>query len=320
VRERRLRARLFETAQMRLPTATQGVSIGVLAVASIEEFRPYLAGIHRWQYTLAVVLAGLFLVVAAVQLLRGRAGASRFAVLAALGGIVIAASFVGAELFVGPPQRLSAAPGQVYRPPRSSSVALVFPAVNETTLSPGAPVASITLIAGGRPSELAVDQTRRIHSYVLQSFAWPAAYVSAHSPGGKSETVTQPACASFVSPVLQFPLTDPSDGLPVDQFAVPALHREVGVKYYPNLPNRGIDIPFLQLAIKAENTEQPIFSGVSVNGRPLVKAGVQLKFALGRYPVVLIAGAPDRVLYECGSGLIAVGLLGSMFSLGRKKE
>lgn len=320
MRERRLRARLFETAQMRLPTATLSVSIGVLAVASIEEFRPYFAGIHRWQYTLAVVLAGLFLVVAVVQLLRDRTGASRFAALAALGGIVIAAAFVGAELFVGPPQRISAAPGQVYRPPRSSSVTLVFPAANETTLSPGAPVASITLMAGGRPSELAVDQARRIHSYVLQSFAWPAAYVSARSPGGKSETVTQPAGVSFVSPVLQFPLTDPSDGLPVDQFAVPALHREVGVKYYPNLPNRGIDIPFVQLAIKAENTDQPIFTGVSVNGRPLAKAGVKLTFALGRYPVVLMAGAPDRVLYDCGSGLIAVGLLGSMFSLARKKE
>jgi len=294
------------------------IAIGVLIVASVEEFQPYLPAIHRWQYALAVAFAGLFLIWATVQLLRLPGRGPRFAALAALGGIVIAASFVGAELFIGPPQRVSAAPGQEYRPPRSSDLALSFPPADPHTLGPEAPLAAIIVSSGGSSTPLEPDHVRRIHSYVLQCIAWPAAYVSAHSPQGRPETVTQPTGVAFVSPVLQFPATD-SDGLPLDGFAVPALHREVAVKYYPGLPSRGIDIPFVQLQIKEENGGA-LFTGVAVSGRPLAKAGVNLDFTLGKYPVVLMAGAPDPVLYGCGAALAVLGVLGYMFSLTIKKE
>src|SRR5258708_2135242 len=110
------------------------VSVGALAVATVAELQPYLSAIHGWGYTLAVALGGLFLIFQTVQFFQTRPTAPGFAALAALGGIVIAAAYVGAELFVGPPQRVSAAPGQVYHPRRSSSLSLTFPPVESNQL------------------------------------------------------------------------------------------------------------------------------------------------------------------------------------------
>ncbi len=303
---------------MRSQVLTLVVSLGVLSVATVTELQPYLAAIHRWEYTLAVALGGLFLIFQAIQLFRTRPSAPGFAALACLGGVVIAASYIGAELFVGPPQRVSAAPGQVYHPPRSATLSLTFPPVDASRFAPDAEIARVTLSSGDAASVLAPDEIRRVHSYVFKSVAWPAAYVVARSAKGRSQTVTQPTGVAFVSPVLQFPGID-VDGLPLDEFAVPALHREVAVKYYAGLPSRGIDIPFLQLQIKEENGG-PLFTGVAVSGRSLAKASVALTFAVGKYPVVVMAGAPDPLLYFSGAAFIVIGALGSMLSLLQRAE
>src|SRR6202165_447486 len=303
---------------MRSQVLTLVVSLGVLAVATVTELQPYLATIHRWGYTLAAALGGLFLIFQAVQFFRAWPSAPGFAALACLGGIVIAASYVGAELFVGPPQRVSAAPGQVYHPPRSATLSLTFPPVDAGRFAPNAEIARVTLNSGDAASLLAPDEIRRVHSYVFRSVAWPAAYVIARSAKGRSQTVTQPTGVAFVSPVLQFPGID-VDGLPLDEFAVPALHREVAVKYYAVLRSRGIDIPLLQLQIKEENGG-PLFTGVAVSGRSLAKAGVALTFAVGRYPGGGMGGVPGSLLYFSGAAFVVIGALGSVFSLLRKAE
>lgn len=305
-------------ARMRANVWTLNLSIVVLAAATIAELRPYLTAVHRWEAALAMALAGVFLLLAVLRTLAQPSRQEGFAALGALGGIVIAASFLAGELLVGPPQRIGAAPGQTYRPPHSAHVALEFPHASAADLRGGRSPAAVDVIVGAQQQSLTVGQELRVHSYVLRCESWPAAFVQAWSDRHVGQTVTQPTGSAFVSPVLQFPSLD-KDGLPVDAFAVPALHREVRLKYYPGLPSRGIDIPFVQLEIDEENGG-PLFSGVAVNARPVRRAGMELTFNLGTYPVVWMAGAPDPLPYGVGMVMLIAGLLGFVFSLRRKEQ
>ncbi len=292
---------------MRTALITIGLALAVFAVATFAVQRPYDPAIHRWEFALAVALAALALVVLSLRGL-ARSRPERFAALGGLGGVVIAVAFLAAELLVGPPQRLPTAPGQIYQPPNSKRLAVVFPAVRPGELNPSSTPEAVTVMTGADEVTLALGQQLRTHSYVLHADAWPAAYVRAWSSRHIAQTVTQPTGVAFVSPVLQFPAVDPQGSL-TDSFAVPALHREVRVKYYAGLPSRGIDIPFLQLEIDEENGGS-LFGGVAVSGRPLRHAGVELLFDLGTYPVVSIAGAPDELTYDVGSVALLVGILG----------
>jgi len=314
-----LRAHLFETARMRADAITFGLALAVLALATFALAHPYEPAIHRWEAALAVALAAIVLLITS---LRGVVGSpsQRFAALAGLGGVMTAVAFLAAELLVGPPQRILSAPGQTYRPANSANVAIIFPPLAPGDLEHRASSSSVDVVTGNLTVPLAVGHQVRVHSYVLRADNWPAAYVQAWSPKHAAETVTQPAAVAFVSPVLQFPIAD-KDGLLTDSFAVPALHRSVQVKYYPGLPSRGIDIPFLQLEIDEENGGS-LFGGVAVSGKTLRQAGMELRFDLGTYPVVSIAGAPDRLVYGVGAGLILIGIFGyALFTLlGNQKR
>jgi len=292
---------------MRADAITFGLALAVLALATFALAHPYELAIHRWEAALAVALAAIVLLIVS---LRGvfASPKQRFAALAGLGGVVIAVAFLAGELFVGPPQRILSAPGQTYRPPNSANVAIIFPPLAPGELEHGMSPSTVDVVTGNRVVVLGIGQQVRVHSYVLRADSWPAAYVQAWSAKHAAQTVTQPAAVAFVSPVLQFPVAD-KDGLLTDSFAVPALHRSVQLKYYPGLPSRGIDIPFLQLEIDEENGGS-LFGGVAVSGRTLRQAGMELRFDLGTYPVVSIAGAPDRLVYSVGAGLIIVGIFG----------
>ncbi len=292
---------------MRIALVTIGVALVVFGTATFAVQHPYDPVIHRWEAALAVALAVLALAALAARGLGG-SRAARFAALGGLGGIVIAVAFLAGELLVGPPQRISSAPGQTYRPAGSASLAVVFPAVTPDGLSTRQAPTSVTVRTGTSDEALAVGEQMRSHSYVLRADGWPAAYVRAWSAQHIAQTVTQPTGVAFVSPVLQFPIAD-RDGLLTDSFAVPALHREVRVKYYAGLPSRGITIPFLQLEIDEENGGS-LFGGVAVSGRPVRQAGMELLFDLGTYPIVSMAGAPDAFVYEVGSLVLLAGIIG----------
>jgi hypothetical protein len=300
---------------MRTEVITLGAALAVLALATFADQRPYDPAVHRWEAALAVALAALALLVLSLRGLT-RSRGERFAALGGLGGVVIAVAFLAAELLVGPPQRILAAPGQTYRPPNSAHFAVIFPAIAPSDLSSGRSPSSVGVVAGPEIMRLAIGQQIRVHSYVLHADSWPAAYVQAWSSKHIAQTITQPAGVAFVSPVLQFPTAD-ADGFIADSFAVPALHRDVRLKYYPGLPSRGIDIAFLQLEIDEENGGS-LFGGVAVSGRPLKQAGMELLFDLGTYPVVSIAGAPDRLVSAIGALLLLVGMIGFGASVIRR--
>jgi hypothetical protein len=293
---------------MRANVWTLILAIAIFTVATIADRNPYDVALHRWGAALVIALACIWLLVASLRSLSGTRQ-ERFAALGALGGVVIAVAFLGAELLVGPPQRVSAAPGQTYHPPHGGQLAILFPDVNARELGIDRSPVEVDIVLGSRRIPLSVGHEARVHFYVLRADSWPAAYVQAWSSNHVAQTVTQPQSASaFVSPVLQFPSLD-QDGSPVDSFAVPAIHRDVHLKYYAGLPSRGIDIPFVQLEIDEENGGA-LFSGVAVSGRPLRKAAMELVLDLGTYPVVSIAGVPDQLVYAVGSIILLAGIVG----------
>ncbi len=291
------------------------LAIALCALAAIARQNPYDMRLHKWELTLVVALVGLFLLANVASSVRPVRAEEGFAALGAIGGFVISIAFVAAELLVGPPQRIGGAPGQVYRPPHSAQLAIAFPEVSASSLA-ARPPDSVTVLIGGRRENLAIGSEMRIRSYVLTAQRWPAAYVSAWSAAHVGQTVTQRNGIAFVSPVLLFPQLD-TDGLPIDSFEVPALHREVSVKYYPGLPQRGIDIPFVQLEIDEENGGA-LFRGVSVSGRELKHAGVDLVFTLGTYPVVSMAPTPDNFMFVVGICMTSFGLLGFLTVVTRQ--
>lgn len=290
------------------------LAIGLAALARIAQTNPYELALHHWGLTLAVALAGLFLLASAARSITPIRRGEGLAALGAFGGFVIAVAIVSAELAVGPPQRIAAAPGQTYRLPGSRSIEIEYPQTDGAALA-SHPPDSVVVMTDGRPSVLQVGSSLQTRSYVFDAARWPAAYVTAASSDRIGQTVTQPQGAAFVSPVLLFPDVD-SDGLPVDTFSVPALHRDVHVKYYPGLPSRGIDIPFVQLQVDEENGGT-IFSGVSVSGRRLHAGGMELAFALGSYPVVTVAPVPDAFMTLAGACMIGAGLLGYVIIMVR---
>jgi hypothetical protein len=141
---------------------------------------------------------------------------------------------------------------------------------------------------------------------------WPIARVRARDTAGRPVTTTQPNGAAFLSPYLTFPSVD-TDGRQVDYFSVPPLHRDVGVKYFSGLPERGIDVPFLALEIREENGAK-LYDGVAVDGRPLAKAGLTLTFALGTYPSVIMTGAAPLWIFATGVTLVIAGVAGYAFT------
>src|SRR5579864_886452 len=124
-------------ARMRAGFWSLSLAIAVFAVATIAWLNPYNVAIHQWEATLAVALVALYLLVQSARSLAKSRGQEGFTALGGLGGVVLAIAFVAAELLVGPPQRIGAAPGQTYRPPHSAQLALEFPPVNAADLRGG---------------------------------------------------------------------------------------------------------------------------------------------------------------------------------------
>lgn len=283
-----------------------GLAAAVAVGAIVAEARPFDEAVHTWVFALAESLLGAGLVAfAARSLWLGGSRAKRAAGASALGGGVLAWSVVYASFVVGQPQRILAAPGQVYRPPHASGFSLAFPDVSIDSLNAKTPVTSVE-IAADRPARLEAGRVLREGPYVFRAEIGPLAYVNASSPSGSPQTVTHPSGGPFASQFLTFPTM--AEGHPVDVFAVPALHRIVTAVYYAGLPSRNINIPFLLLRLAEENGGT-LYEGVAVGGRPLVKAGVRLQFVLGTYPTVTMASAPSPLAYAVGLLLFVAGLV-----------
>jgi hypothetical protein len=153
--------------------------------------------------------------------------------------------------------------------------------------------------------------------WVVFAQARPAAYVVARDANGDRLTITQPANASFLSPVMLFRQTQRIHDrtFPLDTFAVPAAQRVVRILYFspadlaafgrtqtagtPNGPAAVLSI--------ADDAGAPAGIAMAQSGREIAAAGLRLTITLGTYPVLQVASAPQF-------GVMAGGLL--IFILG----
>jgi hypothetical protein len=235
--------------------------------------------------------------------------------LAALGGALLAACVAFAAFLIGQPERVPAAPGQTYRPPHGSGIAVVFPDVSIGSATPAGQVRwpdSVAIQSASGSSDARSGDTVRTGAFVFRVATGPIAHVDARSPADKPVTVTQPDASAFLSPYLTFGGLDGDQ--PEDYFAVPALHRTVQVDYWSGLPSRGIDVPFLALRIAEENGGS-LYEGVAVSGRTLRKAGIVLTFSIGTYPVVTASSAPPLVPFWAGIAMVLAGVVSAMASM-----
>ncbi|MFI5388706.1 MAG: hypothetical protein ACHQY2_03225, partial [Candidatus Eremiobacterales bacterium] len=197
------------------------------------------------------------------------------------------------------------APGQTYRPAHSTGVAIAFPAVEPPTkagiLWPG----TVDVLEPFGSQTASPGQIVRAGAFVLKVDSGPMALVDARSANGEPVTVTQPNGADFLSPYLTFAGLDGDK--PEDYFAVPAVHRSVQVDYWPGLPSRGINVPFLVMRIAEENGGT-LFEGVAVSGRALNRAGLILTFTLGEYPTVTASSAPPLLVFWAGVAMVVAGI------------
>jgi len=282
-----------------------GLSVCLAAAAALETFRPFLPAVHQWWFALAALAAGVYVLAVGIGSTLG--GRDAGAALASLGGALLAAGIAFASFVGGAPERVGAAPGQLFRPPHGASVAVAFPDVTSARAWPD----TVTVAEGAASTTAGAGDEVRAGAFVFDVGSGPIALVAARSPRGSPVTVTQPSGAAFLSPYLTFPAFD--GDRPADEFAVPALHRVVQVDYWSGLPSRGIDIPFLALRISEQNGGT-LYEGVAVSGRALTKAGVSLTFTLGTYPIVEMASAPPRVPFWAGVAMVFAGLTGYLIS------
>jgi hypothetical protein len=286
---------------------------GVAAVAGVEVAAPFAGTIHTWGVALAVTVAGAYLLFVGVSWMITRRANGQIA-LAATGGALLAACVAFAAFLIGQPERVPAAPGQTYRPPHGSGVAIAFPDVPIGSATPAAAMSwpdGVSIESASGKMDARSGDTVRTGAFVFRVASGPIAYVDARAPGDKPVTVTQPDGPAFLSPFLTFAGLDGDQ--PEDYFAVPALHRTVQVDYWPGLPSRGIDVPFLALRIAEENGGS-LYEGVAVSGRALRKAGIVLTFSIGTYPIVTASSAPPLVPFWAGIAMVLAGFASALSS------
>ncbi len=293
---------------MRPGAAALSVAIVVAGLAGAAELRPFAAYFHGYLVDLPVGLCAAFLIFSTVCGVGAVLAKERFASLGAFGGALLAGTLSYVDIVAGPPVRVPAAPGQAFAAPHAPGVAVLFPDLPGVRRDVTQWPQTAQLRDGDKTLTLAPGDIVRANAFAFTAVIWPIALVRARDTAGRPVTTTQPNGAAFLSPYLTFPNVD-TDGRQVDYFSVPPLHRDVGVKYFQGLPERGIDVPFLALEIREANGAK-LYDGVAVDGRPLAKAGVVLTFALGTYPSVIMTGAAPLWLFELGAALVIVGVAG----------
>jgi len=303
---------------MRPGAAALSVAILIAGFAGVAELRPFAAYVHGYLVDVPVALAAAFLLASAGSGAFSAPAHVRFAALGALGGAVLGAGLLFADIVAGPPVRIPAAPGQAFSAPHVPAVAVIFPDLPAANLNVAHWPDSASVRDADRMLPLAPNTIVRANVFAFTNVNWPIARIRARDAAGRPVTTTQPNGASFLSQYLTFPDVD-TDGRAIDFFSVPPLHRDVGVKYYQGLPERGIDVPFLALEIRETNGAK-LYDGVAVDGRPLAKGGVVLTFALGTYPSVIMTGAAPLWLFAAAFTLVVAGVAGYAVSTWRTAD
>jgi hypothetical protein len=299
-------------------------ALAAMGLAFAQDVRPGLDFYHTWQYA---ALEGIAMLLMISYAWGARAGADGVAgkrlALALVGALVVAGSGLVAGLIGPDTVTVAGAPGSVV-PVIDLRAAAFFGSADAATIARGD--APVTLRQKGAPP-LAVPASGHLYlgTSIVSIVHKPAAFVSARDVHGNHLTVTQPANASFLSPVLVFPNTQPIKDkvYPLDTFATPALHRIARVLYFSaedaaTFNHLGSKQPALVISVN-DDANHTVGLTIAPSGRDVLVGDLRLTFTIGSYPQLAVASAPHPAFLIGGGALFLFGVIAA-FSTARRSR
>jgi hypothetical protein len=290
------------------------VALFAIGLTLAQDVDPGLDFYHTWQYAAALSIAVIVMAGYAWSARTGSDGPlGRFIALALTGALAVAIGGLAAGLLGPDTETVSGSPGSV-TPVPDLGVAAFFGQAGPAAIARGD--ATIVLRRKDR-TEIDVPQTGRLYlgPSIVYRGTRPAAFIEARDLHGNHLTVTQPQSATFLSPVLLFPNTQPigAKTYPLDTFATPALHRIARVLYFDadeskQFNHLGTHEPSLVISL-SDDAGNSVGLNILRSGHETTLDRMRIDATLGTYPDVIVAAAPYPAVLIIGCVVFAGGLL-----------
>lgn len=300
--------------------AVAGLAIALVLAQDVYPFTPLY---HTWQYALALAIALAVVLAFANAARRGADGIAGKRLIVAMAGAVLVDVAGLASGLLGPDTgSIIGTPGTVVPVPALGAAAFFTP-VDDAGLAHGS--SGVTLRRrNAREVALAPAARRVLGESLVYLEPRPAAYVDAFDDRGAHLTITQPANASFLSPVLLFRERQRIGAfdVPFDTFAAPARHRIVRALYFTpselaqfSHANAAVvaakNAPALILTA-ADDAGKPLGITLAASGQTVTLGGIRVRATIGTYPALAIAAAPATWALVAGIALFVAGIVWSV--------
>lgn len=294
---------------------------GALVLA--QDVVPGAALYHTWQYALAVAVVLTIAALSIVPAWRGRIGArGRWLTLALVAAAALDVAGLASGLLGPDTARIIGDPGTVTPIPALGAAAF-FGAADAGTIARGN--AEVVLRRRGSAALRIAGTGHRLDGEsILGLEALPAAFIDAWGAHGEHLTITQPANASFLSPVLLFRQRQRIGefDVPIDGFATPGRARVFRALYFSvhdlasfHRPVPDLSHPALVLSV-ADEGGHPGGIVLVPSGQTVTIGGVRVRATIGTYPALSIASAPPVWALALGLPLFALGIVASLIPFG----
>ena len=298
---------------------------GGVALALAQDVVPGAALYHTWQYALAVAVVLTIAALAIVPAWRGRIGArGRWLAVALAAAAALDVAGLASGLLGPDTARIIGDPGTVTPIPALGAAAF-FGAADADTIARGN--AGVVLRRRGAAALRIAGAGHRLDGEsILGLDARPAAFIDAWGARGEHLTITQPANASFLSPVLLFRQRQRIGefDVPIDGFATPGRARVFRALYFSvhdlaNFHRSVADLshPALVLSV-ADDSGRPGGIVLLPSGQTVTIGGVRVRATIGSYPALSIASAPPVWALALGLPLFALGIAAGFMPSRRK--
>jgi hypothetical protein len=300
------------------------VALAAIGLTLAQDVRPGLDFYHTWQYAAGLAIAIIIMANYAWGARKGADGvAGRRTSIALAGALVVAVGGLMSGLIGPDTLTVGGSPGSVTPIPDIGAAAFFSPADPDTIARGDATV----LLRRKGEDALPVAPGGRLYlgTSIVYLSARPAAYIVARDERGNRLTVTQPTNATFLSPVLLFPQSQPlrDKSYPLDTFATPGAHRIARALYFSaddaaTFSHLGSKQPALVLSVN-DDAGKSVGLTIAPSGREVAIGGIRITATLGAFPQVIIASAPPPALLVIGLLVFLAGVGWSFAQPNRTK-
>jgi peptide/nickel transport system substrate-binding protein len=298
-----------------------------IALVGAQYLFPRWAGFHTWQYAaLLAICAATILGYLLGARKRPQDGSGRLAI-AMFGALIAIVAGIASGLLGPDSETIARAPGTVAPLPDAGAAAF-FPNAGPDAIARG-DLRVVLRRRNGGTLEIVPGTRRFAGTAALETEPHLAAFIEARDLQGNHLTITQPTNAAFLSPTLFFPQTVTVDGraLPVDAFAVPAVHRQVKAFYFSPEATAAIHAGDVSrraaLLFEIEDDagrRVPKAIGFDRSGETVTLGGMRLRATIGTYPALVLSAIPSVAAMGFGVVLFVLGLLYAFWPASRRAQ